>query len=175
MHSNLYGFDIAGKPDPPLKIDVLEITKNSTTLAWVKPLRDGGAKIDGYVVDYMLVIPPQEIKDEQLVIQEQNKPEEQWMPYSIVKDLSIAVVGLKENMKYKFRVSARNVMGCSLPTETKGEVEIKEQMCKLTFHTFIARFLYFFQLKHSILYTNPNLSFWFYLFLLCRATKDYYG
>lgn len=50
-----------GKPDPCEKIEVLEITKNSATVGWVKPARDGGAKIDGYVIEYieMKPLPPE--------------------------------------------------------------------------------------------------------------------
>ena len=47
-----------GKPDPCEKIEVLEITKNSATVGWVKPMRDGGVKIDGYVIEYIEVKPP---------------------------------------------------------------------------------------------------------------------
>lgn len=39
---------------------MLEITKNSATVGWVKPARDGGAKIDGYVIEYIEVKPPPE-------------------------------------------------------------------------------------------------------------------
>lgn len=53
-------FSPAGKPDPCEKIEVLEITKNSATVGWVKPARDGGAKIDGYVIEYIEVKPPPE-------------------------------------------------------------------------------------------------------------------
>lgn len=49
-----------GNPDPCEKIEVLEITKNSATVGWVKPMRDGGAKIDGYVIEYIEVKPPPE-------------------------------------------------------------------------------------------------------------------
>lgn len=49
-----------GKPDPCEKIEVLEITRNSATVGWVKPARDGGAKIDGYVIEYIEVKPPPE-------------------------------------------------------------------------------------------------------------------
>lgn len=93
-------------------MDVLEITKNSATLGWLKPLRDGGAKINGYLVDYL----------------EDGDPEAKWTPYSVVKDMSIVVVGLKENTKYKFRVAARNAIGTSLAREAEGIFEIKEQL-----------------------------------------------
>ena len=105
---------VTGEPDPPKKMDVLEITKNSATLGWLKPLRDGGAKINGYVVDY----------------QEDGQPEDKWTPYSVVKDMTIVVVGLKESTKYKFRVAARNSVGVSLAREAEGIFEIKEQLSK---------------------------------------------
>lgn len=105
-------FCCSGEPDPPKKMDVLEITKNSATLGWLKPLRDGGAKINGYVVDY----------------QEEGAPEDKWTPYSVVKDLTIVVVGLKEGKKYKFRVAARNSVGVSLAREAEGVFEVKEQL-----------------------------------------------
>lgn len=49
-----------GKPDPCERIVVLEITRNSATVGWVKPARNGGAKIDGYVIEYIEVKPPPE-------------------------------------------------------------------------------------------------------------------
>lgn len=107
-----YSFFLKGEPDPPKKMDVLEIAKNSATLGWLKPLRDGGSKINGYIVDY----------------QEDGQPEDKWTLYSVVKDLSIVVVGLKENTKYRFRVAARNAIGRSLPREAEGIFEVKEQL-----------------------------------------------
>lgn len=113
FHSFL--FISIGEPDPPKKLDVTEITKNSATLAWLPPLRDGGAKIDGYIISY----------------QAEGQPEDNWTQYSVVKDLNIVVVGLKEAIKYKFRVAARNSVGVSLPREAEGLFEIKEQLRKL--------------------------------------------
>lgn len=43
-----------------MKIEVLEITKNSAIVGWLKPERDGGAKIDGYVIEYIEIKPPPE-------------------------------------------------------------------------------------------------------------------
>lgn len=145
-----------GKPDPPQKVDVLEITKNSAKVGWVKPMRDGGSKIDGYIIDYLELpeakpakepvvgesevepgaepVPPPTPVVKEEVVKEQKK---EWTPYTTVKDLCISVVGLKEGRKYRFRVAARNAMGASFPTETKEAYEIKEQMCKLLDLTFM--------------------------------------
>lgn len=41
----------------------MEITKNSATVGWVKPLRDGGAKIDGYIIDYLELPMPKPPKE----------------------------------------------------------------------------------------------------------------
>lgn len=159
----------SGKPDPPQKVEILEITKNSATIGWVKPMRDGGAKIDGYVIDYLEMKPPKKPKpaegepvpegeakadgeaapegeaapapapapasasepEPETEEDEDGKPKElPWTPYTVVKDLSITVVGLKLGRLYKFRVAARNMMGCSLPTETREAHEIKELLCK---------------------------------------------
>ncbi|TWW80211.1 Titin [Takifugu flavidus] len=141
--------DPVSKPDPCERIEVLEITRNSATVGWVKPARDGGAKIDGYVIEYTEVKPPPEppaavevpegepapppppqlpdLEDEEV------EPEKEvWNAYTTVKDLKISVSGLKEGKRYKFRVAAKNIMGLSLFTETREPVEIKEQMLEPT-------------------------------------------
>ncbi|KAJ0005322.1 hypothetical protein NQD34_015216 [Periophthalmus magnuspinnatus] len=56
--------DPISKPDPCEKVEVLEANRTNVTLAWVKPLRDGGAKIDGYVIEYLEIKPPPEPKPE---------------------------------------------------------------------------------------------------------------
>lgn len=159
-----------GKPDPPQKVDVLEITKNSATVGWVKPMRDGGAKIDGYIIDYLELPMPKPPKipvaaegevepgvepvapppPEPVVEEKKEEKKEEWTPYTVVKDLSISVAGLKEGRKYRFRVAARNAMGSSLPTETREAYEIKEQMCKLLNHIL---------LKHILNYTSTKNLF----------------
>uniref|UniRef100_A0A8C4QZJ6 Titin n=1 Tax=Eptatretus burgeri TaxID=7764 RepID=A0A8C4QZJ6_EPTBU len=53
-----------------------------------------------------------------------------WVEHTVVKDLSFNITGLKENKKYKFRVSARNSVGRGLPRETEGFLEVKEQLSK---------------------------------------------
>lgn len=61
--------------------------------------------------------------------EEETEPEKEvWNAYTTVKGLSISISGLKEGKRYKFRVAAKNIMGCSLFTETREAYEIKEQM-----------------------------------------------
>lgn len=141
---------------------------------------DGGAKIDGYVIEYLEVKPPRkpkpaegeapaapegeaEAKDqaegapaegeaapapepapeaapsasepeaEEEEEDEDGKPKElPWMAYTTVKTLSINVSGLKLGKFYRFRVAARNIMGCSLPTETREAYEVKELKSKFS-------------------------------------------
>lgn len=160
-----------GKPDPPMKMDVLDISKTSATLGWVKPLRDGGSKIDGYVVDYHMVVPPKEPVEGEPLLKKEEKPAVEWTPYSVVKDLTIVVVGLKEGKKYRFRVAARNAVGCSLPTETKGEFEMKEQMCKIPFFACHIYFTFF-----SVCSTIENAKSHFHAsFISFSATNNYYA
>ncbi|CBY41954.1 unnamed protein product, partial [Oikopleura dioica] len=42
---------IASKPDQPMSIDVVEMTKTTGHIAWTKPLSDGGSAVTGYVVE----------------------------------------------------------------------------------------------------------------------------
>ncbi|KAG7276478.1 hypothetical protein CRUP_033916, partial [Coryphaenoides rupestris] len=113
--------DPISNPDPCEKIEVLEITKNSATVGWVKPMRDGGAKIDGYVIEYIEVKPPpeppapvevpegeappvvpepveeeEEEEEEEDEEKEKEKEKEVWNAYTTVKGLSVAISGLKE-------------------------------------------------------------------------------
>ena len=62
--------------------------------------------------------------------EDKEKEKEVWNAYTTVKGLSIAISGLKEGKRYKFRVAAKNIMGCSSFTETREPFEIKEQIRK---------------------------------------------
>ena len=127
-----------GEPDPPRKLEVTEMTKNSATLAWLPPLRDGGAKIDGYIISY----------------REEDQPADRWTEYSVVKDLSLIVTGLNELKKYKFRVAARYAFGVSLPREAEGVYEAKEQLRESFAVLFCVWLFLFFLSGFSVLFLN---------------------
>lgn len=40
------------KADNPSKVQVLDMTKNHVKLGWTRPNKDGGDKIQGYVIEY---------------------------------------------------------------------------------------------------------------------------
>lgn len=50
----------------------MEITKSSAKVGWVKPMRDGGAKIDGYIIDYLELPKPKPPKEP--VVEGQTEP-----------------------------------------------------------------------------------------------------
>lgn len=70
-------------------------------------------------------LPPPPVVEEE---EEAESEKEVWNAYTTVKSLSVSISGLKEGKRYKFRVAAKNIMGMSSFTETRGPTEIKEQM-----------------------------------------------
>ncbi|ESO03551.1 hypothetical protein HELRODRAFT_191869 [Helobdella robusta] len=91
----------AGAPGTP-RVD--EISPNSATLSWDKPLDTGNGKIDGYIV---------EMKDK----------DGEWKEVSpLVKDNKFKVPHLKEGETYQFRVKAVNEAGPGTPSAPTGPV-----------------------------------------------------
>lgn len=88
--------------------------------------------------------------------EEEEEPEELWNAYTTVKGLSISISGLKEGKRYRFRVAAKNIMGMSLFTETREPIEIKEQMCKLSFHINVSNQVSYFLVPVEITNSNDN-------------------
>ncbi|KAK6110371.1 Fibronectin type III domain family protein [Brugia pahangi] len=98
-------------PDAPDQPRVGKITKNSAELTWNRPLKDGGAPIEGYIVEKRKVC----VGD--------------WIPYNDkpVKDTFLVVEPLEENGEYEFRVKAVNSVGKSKPSRPTDVVRIEEQ------------------------------------------------
>ncbi|TMS38626.1 hypothetical protein L596_005310 [Steinernema carpocapsae] len=97
-----------GAPDQPR---VGKITKNSAEITWNRPSKDGGAPIDGYIV------------------QKRKSGESDWAPCNTkpVKDTNFVADNLEEKGAYEFRVIAVNCAGESDPSRPTDMVIIQEQ------------------------------------------------
>uniref|UniRef100_A0A671KF94 Titin n=1 Tax=Sinocyclocheilus anshuiensis TaxID=1608454 RepID=A0A671KF94_9TELE len=90
--------DALFKPGPPGNPRVLDTTSSSITLAWNKPVYDGGSEITGYILETCL---PGTEEDEWTIVS----------PKDGVKGTSFTITNLKENQEYKMNVSAVNSEG----------------------------------------------------------------
>lgn len=97
-----------GAPDQPR---VGKVTKNSAEITWTRPLKDGGAPIEGYIVE------------------KRKAGTSDWVPCSDkpVKDTRMVVEPLEENEEYEFRVKAVNSAGEGEPSRPTEMVRIEEQ------------------------------------------------
>lgn len=98
-------------PLPPAKLEVVDVTKSSVSLAWEKPLHDGGSRIIAYVVEAC------------------KAGTDKWMKVTTLKltDFEFTIVSLNENEQYLFRVRAVNSRGPGEPKEIVTAVAVQEQ------------------------------------------------
>ena len=90
--------------------EVKKVGKNHIELAWTTPKSDGGAKVNGYVVE--------------------KKPigSDRWtraMPCTVL-DNSAMINDLPENGEFEFRVKAVNKAGEGEPSSSTGRVKVTE-------------------------------------------------
>lgn len=91
----------------------MDVGKTSALLAWTRPEHDGGAKIEGYIIEF------------------QKTGSEEWV--CIAENVPLTehqLQGLKEKQEYSFRVKAVNKAGESEPSEPSDPVICKERLCK---------------------------------------------
>lgn len=90
-----FAFHVTATPDAPQGLDIMERGRSSVELCWNKPLRDGGAPIDSYII---------ERSEGRYNI---------WTPVDEVSSLrfNYRVMGLLESHRYSFRVAAVNSAG----------------------------------------------------------------
>lgn len=105
--------DTVFKPGPPGNPRVLDTTRSSITIAWNKPIYDGGSEITGYMVETCL---PEE--DEWTVV----------TPQSGLKATSFTIIGLKENQEYKIRIYAINSEGIGEPAHIPGTAKAEDRL-----------------------------------------------
>lgn len=98
-------------PLPPAKLEVVDVTKSSVSLAWEKPLHDGGSRLTGYIVEAC------------------KAGTDKWMKVATLKltDFEYTIVSLNENEQYLFRVRAVNSRGAGEPKEIVTAVTVQEQ------------------------------------------------
>uniref|UniRef100_A0A3P8X464 Titin n=1 Tax=Cynoglossus semilaevis TaxID=244447 RepID=A0A3P8X464_CYNSE len=101
-------------PSTPENLYVTDVTADTASLAWVKPVHDGGSLITGYVIEA------------------QKKDSDQWVHVAAIKALDYTVTDLIEGAEYTFRIMAVNASGRSDPRESRPAI-IKEQTCAPSF------------------------------------------
>ncbi|KAE9421213.1 hypothetical protein Angca_004091, partial [Angiostrongylus cantonensis] len=97
-----------GSPDQPR---IGSVTKNSAEVIWSRPIRDGGAPIDGYFVEKKKI----------------GDPEWSRVNGTPIKATTLVVDGLGEKEEYEFRVIAVNSAGEGEPSKPSELVVIQEQ------------------------------------------------
>lgn len=104
---------ITDRPFPPEgPLDVDDINAHSCKLTWQMPADNGGARVDGYIIDKM---------DELSGV---------WIGVDELKDgetLEYDVKDLEEDHRYHFRVRAINKNGKSLPLQTREKILMRSK------------------------------------------------
>lgn len=120
-------------PLPPAKLEVADVTKSTVSLAWEKPLHDGGSRITGYIVEAC------------------KAGTDKWMKVATLKltDFEFTVVSLNETEQYLFRVRAVNSRGPSEPKEIVTAVTVQEQR-GMYYNNNYKRFCYLLVMSHCI-------------------------
>lgn len=100
-------------PWAPGKPSVKDVAKTSCFLLWTKPEHDGGAKIDGYVIEML------------------KSGTTDWIRVAEnIPTVEFFLKGLMEKQEYSFLVRAVNVAGESEPSEPSDPVLCKERLSK---------------------------------------------
>lgn len=102
---------VSDVPMVPQKLEVIDTTKSTVTLAWEKPLHDGGSRLTGYVIEAS------------------KAGTERWLKVVTLKPTVYehTIISLNEGEQYLFRVRAQNQKGVSEPREIVTAVTVQDQ------------------------------------------------
>lgn len=108
------------KPDPPGTPVCIDVTRDSVTLQWDVPKKDGGSRIVGYSV-------------------ERRQGRGKWLRcnFTDVSETQFTVTALSPGDRFEFRVIARNAVGTiSPPSNSSGYIMTKDESSRfcLKFH-----------------------------------------
>uniref|UniRef100_A0A3B4TBS6 Titin n=1 Tax=Seriola dumerili TaxID=41447 RepID=A0A3B4TBS6_SERDU len=98
-------------PSPPVNPRVKDYSKTTADLVWIKPNKDGGSPILGYIVEM------------------KKADTEEWKKVNLddfIKQCAYRVKGLEEGVTYRFRVRASNMIGDGEPREIPESVTAKD-------------------------------------------------
>lgn len=111
---NIFTLVFLDVPDAPAKPQITDVTKDTTTLTWTPPEKDGGSPVFNYVIEYKPV------------------RASKWISAShniTVANTTFTVKDLTEGMEYEFRVLAENKAGLSKPS-APSSVIVREPVSK---------------------------------------------
>lgn len=103
--------------DPPGTPDYIDVTRETVTLKWTPPLRDGGSKIVAYSIE------------------KRQGSEDRWLRcnFTDVSECQYTVTGLSPGDRYEFRVLARNAVGTiSPPSQSSGYIMTRDENGKIS-------------------------------------------
>ena len=101
--------DVPDAPDAPV---VSDITKDTATVTWQPPKKDGGSKVTGYYIERMSDITNRWVAANKVAVTDTTY---------LDKDIS-------EGNAYQYRVTAENKAGKSKPSEPSQLVKAKDAM-----------------------------------------------
>ncbi|XP_061139945.1 titin-like isoform X1 [Syngnathus typhle] len=103
--------DTSYPPGPPTNLKVTDHSCSTVSLSWSKPIYDGGASINGFVVEM------------------KEAADDKWLTCTPnTEDTKDTIKGLKQNAEYNFRVRATNANGVGDPVDSPGSVVAAEKL-----------------------------------------------